>query len=190
MTPERPLDSEVRAAVAENVVRLAVLAYADFPSGPVRMWTGIGTLFVDGHDWQGVGSLLAIEDITETVDSAQNGMAVRLSGIPSEIFDAVTLGNYQNRRAEVSLVLFDEDYTVCGSPVPLFKGLMDSDTVKDSGSEVSVTIYLESALSDQLRPRVFRYTHEDQQTLYPGEDDKGLEFVAALQNLQLQWGQQ
>lgn len=188
MSTERNLDPEVKAAFGENAVRLTLLAYADFPSGPVRIWTGAGMLYVDGFEWTGVGGLLSVEDVTESTDTAQNGMAVKLSGIPSEIFSSVTLGNYQNRRAEISLLVFDEDFQAVGSPVPLFRGLMDSDQVKDSGSEVSVTINIESAMSDQLRPRVYRYTHEDQQTLHPDAGDKGLEFVAALQNLNLKWG--
>ena len=186
---ERTINTDTKAALTQNIVRPAILVYADFPAGEVRMWTGIGPIFVDGHEWQGVGSLLALEDITETTDSAQNGMAVRLSGIPSEIFDSVTLANYQNRRATVAMVVFDADGEAIGAPVTLFRGLMDSDSVKDSGGEVSVTISLESAMSDQLRPRIFRYDHEDQQTRYPDEGDKGLEFVAALQGLQIRWGE-
>ena len=185
---ERILDPDTTAALGEGVVRLAVLAYADFPSGPVRIWSGIGTLYADGHEWAGVGGLLSIEDVTETVDSAQSGMAVKLSGMPSALFTSVTLGDYQNRRASVMLAVFDPAGDLIGSLVYLFRGLMDSDAVRDDGSEVSVTMTLESALSDQLRPRVYRYTHEDQQTLYPDEEDKGLEFVAALQSLQLNWG--
>ncbi len=190
MSAERELPEGVKEALGENLVRLAILAYADFPAGEVRIWTGIGSLHAEGAEWTGVGGLLAIEDITETTDSAQNGMAVRLAGIPSEIFSAITLGNYQNRKAEISLLVFDGDYDPIGSPVVLFRGLMDSDTVKDTGSEVSVTINIESAMSDQLRPRIFRYTHEDQRTRYPDTTDKGLEYVAALQNLQLRWGEQ
>ncbi len=186
---ERPLNADTKAALQESAVNLALLVYADFPDGEIRVWSGVGVLFAEGVEWTGVGALLAIEDVTETTDSAQNGMAVKLSGIPSEIFTAITLGNYQNRRAYVSLLVMDQFSEAIGAPIPLFKGLMDSDTVKDSGGEVAVTIYCESALSDQLRPRVFRYTHEDQQTLYPGAGDKGLEFVAALQNLEIRWGQ-
>ena len=186
---ERDIHADVKTALGENLVRPALLVYADFPDGPVRMWTGIGTLYAEGESWVGVGHLLAVEDITETTDSAQNGMAVRLSGIPSEIFSAITLGNYQNRRAEVMMIVFDRDYDAIGEPVMLFRGLMDSDSVKDTGQEVAVTISLESSMSDQLRPRVFRYTHEDQQTRYPDAGDKGLEFVAALQSLSLKWGQ-
>lgn len=187
---ERPLDTDTKVALQENAINLALLVYADFPDGPVRMWTGVGTLFADGYDWTGVGSLLSIEDVTETTDSAQNGTAVKLSGIPSEIFDALTLGEYQNRRASMSLIILDEFSEGIGAPIPIFQGLMDSDTVKDSGAEVSVTITCESAMSDQLRPRIYRYTHEDQKTLHPDANDKGLEFVAALQNLQIRWGEQ
>ncbi len=186
---ERAINADTKAALAENVVRPAILVYADFPGGAVRIWSGIGTLYADGQEWSGLGELLSIEDITETVDSAQNGIAVRVSGIPSEVFSSILLGNYQNRTATVSLLVFDGDMNVIGAPVSLFRGLMDSDSVKDTGTEVSVTMSLESAMSDQLRPRVYRYTHEDQQTLYPDAGDKGLEFVAALQNLQLRWGE-
>jgi len=186
---ERDINALTKTALNENLVRPAILCYADFPDGAIRIWSGFGTLFADGYDWLGLGDLISIEDITETTDSAQNGMAVRLSGIPSALFSAIMLGNYQNREASVSLIVFDATGSVIGSPISLFRGLMDSDTVKDSGNEVSVTINLESALSDQLRPRIYRYTHEDQQTRYPTAGDKGLEFVAALQNLQLRWGE-
>lgn len=185
---ERDLQPENKAAMSESVVRMALLAYADFPSGPVRIWTGLGMLYADGHEWLGVGDLLAVEDITETTDSAQNGLAVRLSGIPSHIYDNLELADYQNREASLSMVVFDEDCQPIGPAEVLFSGLMDSDTVKDNGSEVSVTIMLESVLSDHLRPRVYRYTHEDQQTRYPDANDKGLEFVAALKQVQIRWG--
>ena len=186
---ERTLHPDTKAAFAENLIRPALLVYADFPDLPVRIWSGEGPLEAGGYTWTGVGDLLAVDDITETADSAQQGIAVRLSGIPSSLFTAATLGNYQNRTAEVALVLFDADMAIIGDPVSLYRGLMDHDTVSDDGQEVSVTIQLESSLSDQRKARAFRYTHEDQQTLYPTAGDKGLEFVAALQNIQIRWGQ-
>lgn len=186
---ERSLHPDTKAAFAENLVRPALLVYADFPDLSVRIWSGEGPLYLGGYTWEGVGGLLAVEDITETTDSAQQGIAVRLSGIPSALFTSVTLGDYQNRTAEVALVLFDSDMALIGDPVSLFRGLMDHDAVNDDGQQVAVTIQLVSSLSDQLKARAFRYTHEDQQTLYPAAADKGLEFVAALQNIEIRWGQ-
>ena len=186
---ERTLHKDTKSALAENVVRPAILVYADFPAGEIRMWSGLGPLTVDGETWTGVGNLLGIEDVTETLDTGAGGMAVQLAGMPSEIFNRIEMADYQNRRATVAMLVFDSEGEAVGAPITLFSGMMDSDTVKDSGGEVSVTIALESALSDQLRPRVFRYDHEDQQTRYPQEEDKGLEFVASLQNLELKWGE-
>lgn len=187
-SPERPLHAAVKTAMAADTVYPALLFYADFPGGAVRMWTGIGPLAVMGETWTGLGDLIGVEDVTESTDSAAQSLAVRLSGIPSTVFNPVMLGNYQNRRAEVWLCAMTADGAVIGDPYLLFSGLMDSDSIRDTGTEVSVTITVESAMSDQLKPRVFRYTHEDQQTLYPAANDKGFEFVAALQNVELRWG--
>ncbi len=186
---ERTLHPDTKAAFSENLIRPALLVYADFPDLTVRIWSGEGPLEAGGYTWQGVGDLLAIDDVTETVDSAQQGIGVRLSGIPSDLFTSATLGNYQNRTAEVAMVLFDAEMAIIGDPVSLYRGLMDNDTVSDDGQEVSVTIQIESSLSDQLKARAFRYTHEDQQTLYLAAGDMGLEFVAALQNIEIRWGQ-
>lgn len=186
---ERNLHPDTKAAFGENLIRPALLVYADFPDLTVRIWNGEGPLEAGGYTWEGAGKLLAISDVTETIDSAQQGIGVTLSGIPSSLFTSATLGNYQNRTAEVALVLFDAEMAIIGDPVSLYRGLMDSDAVSDDGQEVSVTIQIESSLSDQLKARAFRYTHEDQQTLYLAAGDMGLEFVAALQNIEIRWGQ-
>jgi hypothetical protein len=44
----------------------------------------------------------------------------------------------------------------------------------------------ENKLVDFRRPREVRYTHQEQQNLYPA--DLGLEFVNAIQEKQIYWG--
>jgi len=47
----------------------------------------------------------------------------------------------------------------------------------------------ENKLVDFRRPRETRYTHEEQQNLYPvSPPDLGLEFVNAIQEKQIYWG--
>jgi hypothetical protein len=182
------MTAEMRAAVVAPVVRPIVFVYASFPDVEVRFWSGLGELQWAGETWLGTGSLLAIEDIAESTDSSQKGVAVRLSGVPSELFDATSLGNYQNRPAKIWFAALNEAFELIIEPYLYFSGVLDSDNVEDNATEVIITIFAESRLSDHLRARVFRYTHEDQQTLYPEADDRGLEFVAALQDAQLKWG--
>lgn len=178
----------MREAVTAPVVRPVLFVYADFPDATVRFWSGLGVIEWDGQTWYGAGSMLAIEDITETTDSAQNGLSAKLSGIPSSIFTSVSLGNYQNRAAAVWLGAMDEQAQLMMEPINFFRGVLDSDQIEDDGTNVVITISAESRLSDHLRARVFRYSHEDQQTLYPSANDLGLEFVAALQDAEIKWG--
>jgi hypothetical protein len=115
-------------------------------------------------------------------------MALQLSGIASAIFDATQIGNYQGGRAAVWLAAFDEAMGLIADPYLLFEGTLDSDEISDNGQTVTITIFCEGPLADHLIARVWRYTHEDQKTLYPGTEDRGLEFVAALQDSELKWG--
>jgi len=186
---ERNMSAEMRAAVTADVVRPVLFIYASFPDVEFRIWSGLGALEWEGETWLGPGSLLAIEDITESTDSAQKGFSAKLSGVPSEIFNATSLGNYQNRPAKIWLGALNAAMELVMEPYLFFSGVLDSDSVVDDGSLVSITIFAESRLSDHLHSKVFRYSHEDQQTLYPSDGDKGLEFVAALQDAQLNWGQ-
>lgn len=188
MPEERNMSEEMRAAAVADVVRPILFFYADFPDGIARLWSGLGTIEWDGGTWLGFGSMIAISDIAESTDSAQKGVSVRFSGAPSDLFDRTTLGDYQNRPAKIWLGALDAEMAPVMEPFLFFSGVLDSDSVEDDGKTVTITIFAESRLSDHLKAKVFRYSHEDQQTLYPADDDKGLEFVAALQDSQLNWG--
>jgi hypothetical protein len=185
---QRNLTDAMRAAVTAAMVRPALLVRGSFPGYEARFWSGFGTIAWGGFEWIGAGSLLAIEDVTETVDSAQKGVSIQLSGIPSDVFDVIMLGDYQGGLAEIYLAVFDESMGFVADPFLLWEGVMDSDEISDNGQIITITIFCEGPLADHLRSRVWRYTHEDQQTLYPSIDDKGLEFVAALQDSELKWG--
>jgi hypothetical protein len=67
----------------------------------------------------------------------------------------------------------------------IFGGRMDAATV-ELGTICTITVTAESRLVDWERPRVRRYTHEDQQAAWP--EDMGLEFVASMSELELIWG--
>ncbi len=186
---ERNMSVAMRSAVTADLVRPVLFFYADFPDGAVRLWSGLGLIHWDGYDWMGFGSMLAMEDITESTDSAQKGVSCKFSGVPSDMFDKTTLGNYQNRSAKIWLGALEvTTLAIVMDPYLFFHGLLDSDHIEDNGTSVAITLFAESRLSDHLHSKVFRYSHEDQQTLYPTANDKGLEFVAALQDAELHWG--
>jgi hypothetical protein len=63
---------------------------------------------------------------------------------------------------------------------------MDVMGIEDSGDTANINVTAESRLIDLERSRERRYTSEDQKINYP--NDKGLEFIADLQDKELVWG--
>lgn len=185
---ERELHSALKTAIAEKKVRPILLLSADFEDGPVRVWTGVGEFQWNDQTWQGLGSLLSVDAVQEQIDGSSQGLKVALSGLDSTFFSPVLLGDYQDRRGEIYFGALTETGAMVGEPYLLFAGKLDSDETEDDGETSTLTLSIESRLADLLRKRERRYTHQDQQALYPSGNDDGLKFVPALQNLELKWG--
>ena len=58
--------------------------------------------------------------------------------------------------------------------------------ITDDAETCRITISYESRLIDLNTARSWRYTHESQQALHPG--DLGFEYVAAIQDREVTWG--
>ena len=63
---------------------------------------------------------------------------------------------------------------------------MDVMTIDDGAGTVAIGMTVESRLIDLERARDWRYTSENQKSLYP--NDKGLDFVVDLQDMPIAWG--
>ena len=63
---------------------------------------------------------------------------------------------------------------------------MDLMSIDDSGDTANINVTAESRLIDLDRTRERRYTSEDQKIDFP--NDKGLEFIADLQDKEIVWG--
>ena len=68
----------------------------------------------------------------------------------------------------------------------IFDGRMDTIEIVDGGPTATITMKVENRLRDLERARVRRYTDADQQARFPG--DSGLEYVLALQEIDIPWG--
>lgn len=185
----RILTESVVAALSAESVRVAYLIELSFDLAPLRVWTGTGPFewTTAGKTFIGYGDLLDLSDMEETEGVEANGIDITLSGTSPTIISVILGENYRNRRMRVWLALFD---TATGEllddPVSVFAGRMDTISLTDAGNTAQVRIACESKLIDLKRARERRFTHEDQQDLYPG--DLGLEFVAALQEKETPWG--
>lgn len=182
----RGLSSAMQTASAAPLVRPGLLAYFDFASGPVRLWTGFGNLVWGGNTFSGMGDFLSIERVTEQRDIRASSLTLMLSGVSSDYIAYTLSTEYRSREAKLWLCLFDSSNALVADPTVIFAGRMDTMTIQDSGESARIALTIESRLADLQRARERRYTNEDQKRYYTS--DEGLKYVSGLQLKQLPWG--
>ena len=176
----------MESAVTADLVRPITLVQCAFDSGNLNLWSGIGDLTVSGVDYVGAGSLLSIGEIAETSELSANGITVTLSGVTSPLLSKARDEDYQGRELKVLLGAMDAVNGVISNPVVVFSGFMDTMVINDGGETSTIQVTVENRLIEFERTRVRRYTAEDQKIDFP--TDKGLEFVAEMEEKEIVWG--
>lgn len=182
----RSMTAAAAAALAAPDVRLAIMVEGQFPSGFVRLWSGYGDVVWGGNVWTGAGHLLAISTIEDTAEVVATGVTITLSGIPSSFVALAISDAQQGMPGRIWVAQLDAAGALIADPVAAFAGRLDVPQIADGAESCTITISYESRLMDLSRPREWRYTHESQQVLQPG--DRGFEFVAGLQDREIIWG--
>ena len=175
------------AAVTESkseAPRAVLLASLDFPSGFVRVNSSDRAIPFQSNTYKGVGNLGAVSPIGETGELQASGLDLSLTGIDPDNINAA-FENAQGRAGKVYLAFLDANYVLVVDPVLMFSGRIDSVTV-ELGEVGTVRVALENRLVAWERPKVRRYTNEDQQQRFSG--DLFLEFVAQTVDKELLWG--
>lgn len=181
----RGLTTAAAAAAQSEIVARTVAVDLDFPSGMVRINGSPASIFIGGVEYIGVGGLGGISTAEESAELQAYGITVSLSGIPRDAV-ALALGQaYQGRRATVWEVLLNRDtWQPIADPVIVFRGRMDQMNVT-MGQTATVEVRLENRLVDWERPKIRRYTTEDQRLTAP--TDRGFEFVSDTVERDVVW---
>ena len=176
---------------------------------PLYFWTGLVDLTIYGITYVGTGQFLAISEMEETAEIAAKGAVITLSGIPSELLSLAISTPYQGRLCKILFGAIDAnkkylkqengDFVLTeaggriditdGDNTPainLFTGYIDKMDIDEGPETSTIAMSIESRLIDLERPRIFRFSDQNQKTRYP--TDKGLEFVEDLQDKQFNWG--
>jgi hypothetical protein len=163
-----------------------LLFKGEFATGNVYLWSGVGNLVYGGQTYLGTGAFGTISTLKETSDLVAQGATLTLSGIPSDLLalalDEARLG----KRCWIYLGAIDGSGNVINAVYAAFAGRMDVPIISDGDTTCTIQISVESVLVDMKRSRERRYTPEDQAIEHPG--DNCFQFMAALQNTSLIWG--
>ncbi len=153
---------------------------------PVSGWTGAGPLTFGGRTYEGTGAFGSVGTVGEGADGAAVGIQTTLSGIDPEFGDDVLGQEYRGKAFELYVGAVDEAYTsTVAAPKLLWKGAVDKVELAD-GEQLSVTVTAESRMRDQGRPRIRRFTDQEQRRRFSG--DLFFEYLPQLVEVSILWG--
>lgn len=178
----RDITTPVLNALDDAVVYPFFAVDIDFSSGPLYVWSGYGNLTISSKTYVGVGGLLNISNVEETTEIEAKGASLTMSGIPSSFLSLALQEPYQGRECRIyfGMTSSPSDY------VEIFSGELDQMNISENGDSCTIAVTAENILIKLERPVVRRFTNEDQKSRFP--DDKGLEFIADLQDKEIFWG--
>lgn len=186
-TAGRTISADMVSEVTTAQLSPILMAELNF-TPPVYLWTGYGTLTYNGIGFLGLGTLGTISPVQETTDLSARGISMQLSGVPTALVYEALTDDYQGRACSVMFGALSPTAGLVASPITIFSGRMDVMQLSDDGQTSQITMTAENKLIDFKRTREIRYTDEEQQRLYSG--DLGLEFVNAIQEKTIYWGNQ
>lgn len=202
----RDISTAIRNNLEDDVVYPFFAIEMQFDSGPLRIWTGVGTLVFEGVSYTGTGNLLDVSSVEETTEIAVRGATITLSGMPSEVISLALQSPYQGRVCKIYFGMFskgnlsqeDGAYILLenGGKIQLelqetgltqiFSGYMDEMNIDEGPNTGTIELKVENKLIDLERSRTRRYTSAYQKSVYPG--DLGFDFVESLQDKNVVWG--
>jgi hypothetical protein len=177
----RTIPAALLTALGQTNVAPFYAVEFDFDTAPVRFWTGYGDRTIEGETYLGAGSLIGVGGLEEVGDLSAKSATISLSGVPPEIVSLALQEPYQNRACRILFGVVD-----VADVIEVFGGFMDTMNIQDSGDSSIITLTVESKLVQLERAKERRYTHESQQSRYPG--DTFFSFVSDLQDKEVVWG--
>jgi len=175
------LVSEVTAALLRPIMLFEFF----FDSSTLRFWTGLGDLSYGGDTYAGAGQVIGISDYQEQQNLEARGITFTVSGISSSVLALALAEPYQGRVCNLYFAAMTDAGALVADPYLIFSGFMDVMEIVESGETSVISVSAENKMIILTRPKVRRYTPEDQRQRYPG--DKGLDFVPTLQDKEIVW---
>lgn len=181
----RGINPTTLAALGQKVVPLAVMVDITLSSGVMYLWTGYGSITYSGNTYVGLGNLTSIGNSSEASVVIAQGLTLTLSGIGTDISEALT-DITQGQPVYVYLAVLSGN-SIVGEPFATYVGQTDAvSIIDDPDGTCSVTVEVENRLTQLQRNRAYRWTSAQMQQLNPSE--QGFIYTANLSDYVALWG--
>lgn len=168
----------------DHIVSL-LLVKLEFQSGTQYYSTGATSVLFEGNTYTGVGDFGHIEPVEEDKGIKMKGIRISLQGVDTTVIDLALNEAVQGRPAVVYLCVYDYDTASIVEGFELFSGYMD--TVQMSrGEKGTLSLTVESIMTQFDLPNVRRFTSEDHKERYP--TDKFFDVMSQSNEARIIWG--
>jgi len=185
----RVLTTNISNELDNETVKAFFAVKIEFPSGTLRMWTGLGEATISSETYTGLGNLIGVSRVEESEELKATGIELSLSGVPSSLLGTMLTDSYQGSPVTVFMGFLSENSTgdtIIADPFTIYKGQADTMNIADGGSELVVSLKVENRIIALEERRNRRYTEEDQKIDQSSDDS--LRFIAGLQSKEISWG--
>lgn len=195
--PQSVIDS-----LGGETIRRALLLEMKFKSGPVYVsdWNVPFRDSLLGREWQGLGDLVGIGNVTGGDTLAPYREYVL--GIPAKMLEGEGIGRipelignrdeFVGREANLYMQMFDAERldengmpVILGNPFAIDLGLMDRVEASWSPGVAVLKMTVEGMMARKGAPIYGLLTNRDQRRRHPG--DKGLRFVPEVMSKSVKW---
>jgi len=187
----RTLATDTQNILKQDEISCALFVTVEVGNGQMtstkhRMWTGVGTININGHDYDGLGNLLSISSVTESADMGAKGLTLQLIG-NATFLTAARDKDYQNKLVEVLVAMKKSDGTY-DTPFTYFSGFGDTMTMVKTENTCVVRLKAESKLMTLSKASNRRYTLRDQ--LIDFASDQCFRFLESTAEQEVKWGRE
>ncbi len=179
----RGLSAQVIAALESSNIKYAYLVELEFDTSPLYFSSLRRNITYNAKEYIGAGNLGRISASMETAALEPSSLTIGITGVNPAVLPVVFSQEYINRPVKVTILFLDDNNDPIGD-CPYYLG-----TMSNIGLSYGIKSGIEISVSDQLavwnRPKVSRYTDEDQKANFP--TDRGFEAVERLQDFTIIW---
>lgn len=182
----RPLSAGMQAVLRDMVVRPCWLVKIEFVGTTVYLSSRDKDVSWSGQTWLGNGWLRGFDGLNEVKDHVSTQLGIVLGGYDPTLVSLVLANTRQDKNCEVYFAMLDASDALIADPYLLYPGQFDSAEIDEAAEDATITLRYENDLMKARRLNVFRFTHQSQQALFPG--DLGFQYVSQTADWKGFWG--
>lgn len=148
------------------------------------MHSGLGTITWNSIDWVGIGQIMVLDSVKEGIGLSPQAIRLGVSAADADMIAIAMSTNYYRRACKVYLGALSGGALVA-DPTMIFSGYIEDIDVTMGGGQDQISITAESELIFFKRTRDVRFTANQLQSEYSG--DEGFEYLESVSLQKVVW---